>query len=174
MNRIMIVLVVFALALSISGCYFGNSNTQDTITYNTTTITSRPSPTPANKKGLDELVRLGKYEVMFLGVNVYDIQDQSFEYDMAIALNIQIKNISNETIDLVSLDMPAYGPDGEEVQTQVVGAYFNNALDFTIMLQPGETVYSVYYIGYTGDGEYTIEVFDMTSVLNHICINVVK
>jgi len=172
MIKFISVSLIFATLLLLTSCSSINTDSTNHSDGKTNITTLPATPTPSAKIGLNEIIRLGKYEVKFIGASVCSIKDKTSEYEMAIALSLEIKNISINRINLLSIDMPAYDPAGNEVQTQVVGQFFSDALDFTKYLDPEESFIGVYYIGYTLDGEYTIEVFDTTSDLFYFCVNI--
>ncbi len=78
-----------------------------------------------------------------------------------IKVPVEIKNLSDEDSHLSMFYYKIYGSKNKEVSSK--GSYYNDSLDYSPDLKPGESYTRYLYIPYDGDGNYVLEFNNFSS-----------
>lgn len=166
MKRILFSAVVIALAIMLTGCFGSVDATQGSQTNTTTTAgtttkatTTEATTTAKQKLSYGDTVEVGNFEFTLVKTEVAKIDNQFSDKKEAVKLFVAIKNISDETKDIMLIYHPVFGPDGKEMEDIAISVYFNDKMDIMSKIRSGNTLEGYYVCEYAGDGEYIMEVY---------------
>lgn len=183
MKRLTIILIVLAMTvLVIAGCGSTGSTTKtttapaQTTTKATTTeaTTTEATTTAPATLTLGDPVDADPFTVTLKSAKVVKVDNQFADVKNAVRIEIEITNNSAESEDIMMLQKTFYGPDGTEVESLMIGAYFDDALDITSSIRAGKTLSGYVYAAYSEDGEYIAEISYLMGDVTEIYFDVKK
>lgn len=104
---------------------------------------------------LGDTIIFDDLEIYFNSTEVQAVDNMFSDYEYAVLIEVEIKNISGDLHDLNMFSYYGFGPDGIEVNS--IGAYFDLAIDYMGDMLPNAVMTGYLVFEYTGDGTYTIE-----------------
>jgi hypothetical protein len=136
--------------------------------------TNIPTPTTKAKLTYGDTVEVAGFEFTIIRTEVKQVDNQFSDIKEAIEIHVRIKNIGDETKDIISISRSVFGPDENEVESTYVGVYFDDSIDITTDVRAGKMLEGYYVCEYAGDGEYIMEVSSFAGDTNEIYFDVKK
>lgn len=123
--------------------------------------TQAPTAAPKAKLTIGDTVVAGNFEFTVTKAEVKKIDNQFADQKEAVAVYVDIKNIGEETNDIMMLQHSFFGPSGKEAESIAVSVYFNDAISVLEKIRAGNTLSGYLVCEYLGDGEYITEVSEL-------------
>lgn len=174
------IVLLLALLMILSGCSTAVTTAATATaptkaaTATTKATTTAPTTTAAKKLTIGDVVNTGNFELKITKVEINPITNQFSSRKEAVAVYVEIKNISSDTNDILMLQHPFFGPDGKEAESMIISAYFADSINVKEKIRSGSTLTGYFVCTYLGDGEYVTKVSELMKNKIEIYFNVKK